>query len=85
MDGNLLFQRVVAVSGLAELFAAAALTRALERVGLEPATLTRFQLPRAREALQQVLETYLPAPEAAARLAAIESLARAPSASWKLP
>lgn len=57
---SLLFESVVAASGLSAIFARQTVTRALTRAGVDPKTLTaaglRSALPELRKSLQPYLE-----------------------------
>jgi hypothetical protein len=77
-SGNELFEKVVAASGLAPLFAPAAMARACLRAGLDTKTLMRHDIVRALPAFEQALRVYLPEGQVRVRIAAIERLAQGP-------
>lgn len=81
MSAEPLFQRVVAVSGLAAVIAAPAIGRALARAGVEPSRLTPRDLDRALPSIEMSLNVYLPAARVSERMEALRSLARAAESS----
>ena len=69
------FDQVVSATGIAELIAAAAVSRACVRAGVVPAALTPESLVKVLPHLEKTLEIYLH-DEAELRLRAIRALAR---------
>jgi hypothetical protein len=75
MNGNPLFDQLVAECGLSALFARSAMTRALKRTGAAPDTLTPKALAHALPEIKQTLAPYIEGELDAAmkRLAALSS------------
>lgn len=55
---NDLFRRVVQTSGISELFAENAVTRALERAGVDPKALSPATLKHAMPELEKTVQTF---------------------------
>jgi hypothetical protein len=72
--GANLFDRLVSVSGLPSLIAAASLQRAIGRVGVDPSQMTRADLDRAMPMIEKALRLYLPREEVDQRLEALRRL-----------
>lgn len=73
--GNELARRVAEASGLSPLFAPRAVALACARVSLDPASLTRRDLPKLFPELERTLRTFLSAEELAAALERLRALA----------
>lgn len=71
-----LMERVAAASGLSELLARSSIERACERAGVDPKTMTPAELRRVLPHIQRILGLFLPFDQAAARVEAIEALAK---------
>jgi hypothetical protein len=72
---SLLFERVVALSGLSSFIARSSLQRALARAGVDASALTPEGLARALPEIQWALGVFLPPPERDERMAVIAALA----------
>lgn len=72
--GASLFDRMVAVSGLPSLIAAASLQRAIGRVGVDPSQMTHEDLGRAMPMIERALRLYLAREEVEQRLEALRRL-----------
>jgi DNA-binding response OmpR family regulator len=70
-----LFLRVVAASGLSEVLGRSTIDRALQRAGVDGASLTPRKLKTALPQIEHALSTFLPPQDAKRRLAAISFLA----------
>jgi hypothetical protein len=73
---QLLFDKVVAASGLSPLFAKTSVARALARVSVIPESLTTESLRAALPELEKVLKVFLEGDEVSKRLSEIQRLAR---------
>lgn len=71
----LLFESLIAASGLSPIFARSTLKRACERVGIDPNSMTRSELARALPTIRKALETFLPPPDVDKRMKEITKLA----------
>ena len=70
-----LFERVVALSGLADVFAADSVERVCMKAGVSIQALAPADLPKVVPHLKPVLKLFLGAAEADRRIAQIEALA----------
>jgi hypothetical protein len=71
-----LFEKVIAVSGLSEVFARGTIKRACSRVGVNAETMSPSELARALGSIEQALAVFLPPDQKDSRMQAIRSLAR---------
>lgn len=71
-----LFEKVIAVSGLSEVFARGTIKRACSRVGVNAETMNPSELARALPSIEQALAVFLPADQKEGRMQAIRSLSR---------
>lgn len=70
------FEKVIAVSGLSEVFARGTIKRACSRVGVNAETMTASELARALPSIEQALGVFLPADQKDGRMQAIRALTR---------
>lgn len=70
----LLYQRVIAASGLSALMAKTLINRTFHRLGIDPTMLTPANLAQALHPIQETLRTFLPAGEYSQRIAGIAAL-----------
>jgi len=78
-QGELLYQRVIAASGLSELLARSLINSCLFRAGIDPtisAQITPMNLQRALSSISQTLRTFLSREESVQRMAGIAALAQ---------
>jgi hypothetical protein len=71
-----LFDKVIAASGLSEVFARGTIKRACSRVGVNAEAMSPTELARALGSIEQALAVFLPADQKDSRMQAIRSLAR---------
>ena len=85
-QGELLYQRVIAASGLCEMLAKSLIDSSFYRVGIDPkvaAQITPVNLQRALSSISQTLRVFLPPEESVQRMASIAALAQ--GAHAKIP
>ncbi|HMY18124.1 MAG TPA: hypothetical protein PKA58_17490 [Polyangium sp.] len=71
-----LYDKVIAASGLSEVFARGTIKRACSRVGVNAETMTPSELGRALPSIEQALAVFLPADQKDSRMQAIKALSR---------
>ncbi len=71
-----LYDKVIAASGLSEVFARGTIKRACSRVGVNAETMSASELARALPSIEQALAVFLPADQKDSRMQAIKSLSR---------
>jgi hypothetical protein len=71
-----LFDKVIAASGLSEVFARGTIKRACSRVGVVAETMSPSELARALSSIEQALAVFLPADQKDSRMQAIRALTR---------
>jgi hypothetical protein len=71
-----LYEKVIAASGLSEVFARGTIKRACSRVGVNAETMNPSELARALPSIEQALAVFLPADQKDARMQAIRVLSR---------
>lgn len=71
-----LFEKVIAASGLSEVFARGTIKRACSRVGVNAETMNAADLARALPSIEQALAVFLPANQKDSRMQAIRVLSR---------
>jgi hypothetical protein len=71
-----LFEKVIAASGLSEVFARGTIKRACSRVGVNAESMTPSELARALPSIEQALAVFLPADQKDSRMQAIRALSR---------
>ena len=71
-----LYDKVIAASGLSEVFARGTIKRACSRVGVTAESMSPSELARALGSIEQALAVFLPADQKDSRMAAIRALAR---------
>jgi len=71
-----LYEKVIAASGLSEVFARGTIKRACSRVGVNAETMSSSELARALPSIEQALAVFLPADQKDSRMQAIRMLSR---------
>ena len=71
-----LYDKVIAASGLSEVFARGTIKRACSRVGINAETMNSSELARALPSIEQALAVFLPADQKDSRMQAIRFLSR---------
>jgi len=71
-----LFDKVIAASGLSEVFARGTIKRACSRVGVTAESMSPAELARALGSIEQALSVFLPPDQKDSRMQAIRALSR---------